>query len=214
MEHSVTKIMGKQSFTILFSILMLFSINSANSQNNDLVVKYNYKQTNEEHKVRERNAFSDMQIEYRGDIHVSDNDQNVISISPGGFLKIYKKTFGNKRGIEIRATQDKLIFDYYLGRKKVDFEPEGRRWLAEILPEVIRKTGIDAKRRTLRIYKSGGVLAVLDEIELLGYDDVKSKYYRPLLNFNDLSSENYVKIAVSIDHELSYDSSKRKWFIR
>ena len=176
MKHSIIKIIGQPSMLIILIMLILFSPNGITAQENEVVTTDKRERINRkirdprkprvprdprEHKVHERDVFTDMKIEHKGDIRVSDDDKRVISISSGGYLKIYKKTFGNKRGIEIKSENGKLNSVYYSGNKKLAFEPEGSEWLAEILPEVIRKTGIDAERRAKRIYQRGGVSAVL-----------------------------------------------------
>ena len=204
----------RKSIKIKFSKLFLlvlttaFVFTSLKAQNDDLVVYDNYNSTVKNHKFRIRDSFSLFMTEFKGDIQVSDDDKMITGISPGGFLKIYKKTFGNKRGLEIKEIYGKLIFDYYSGNKKRPFEPEGKEWLSEILPEVIRTTGINAKQRVDRFYKKGGINAVLSEIRIIPNDAIKIKYYKPLLAKTSLSSNDLIKIAASIAKELSYDSSK------
>ncbi len=97
--------------------------------------------------------FNDYKLEYRGKITISDDDKDIVDISDGGYFELSKITFGNRRSIEIRKSGGRLIKKYYEGRSEVDYEPEGREWLADVLPEIIRNTGIAAESRTARIYK-------------------------------------------------------------
>ncbi|OQX97695.1 MAG: hypothetical protein B6I20_12125 [Bacteroidetes bacterium 4572_117] len=152
-----------------------------------------------------------MKIEHKGDIRLSNDDKSVISVSLSGYLKIYKKTFGNKRGIEIVNVNGKLSYSYYSGNKKLPFEPEGSNWLAEILLEVIRKTGIDAERRAARIYKKGGITAVLEEVAEIPYDSEKNKTLGNLKisKFSNSQKASYLKVVKS----MSYDSEKAKALI-
>ena len=150
MKHSVIKIKGKLSLLIALLMVAFLNSNNISAQEDEVVIRNSRsKRETREHRIRERDAFTDMKIEHKGDIRVSDDDKKIISISSGGYLKIYKKTFGNKRGIEIKSENGKLHSVYYSGNKKLAFEPEGSEWLAEILPEVIRKTGIDAETSLL-----------------------------------------------------------------
>lgn len=113
----------------------------------------NYTITGNQH-YRYQTNFTNFDVQVDGDITVNDNDTGIKSISPGGFLKISMKSFGNRRALEIHSNSDGLLsYEYTEGRKEEPFEPEGRKWLAEILPDVVRSTGIDAVGRTKRIYK-------------------------------------------------------------
>lgn len=118
------------------------------------------------HSYRVVETFSKFEIEFGGKIIVTDNDKDIASISPYGFLKITKSSFGNSRAIEITSdAQGNLTKTYYDGRKKADYNTDGREWLEEILPEVIHKTGIGGKERALRIYKEKGVNGVINAID-------------------------------------------------
>ncbi|PLX11246.1 MAG: hypothetical protein C0597_15305, partial [Marinilabiliales bacterium] len=185
-----------------------------------------------EHFYKSKDSFSSYEIEYRGKITVSDNDKDVTAIEPNGYLKITKSSFGNSRTIEIESDkQGKLTKKFYDGRKEIAFQPDGQRWLEEILIDVIHKTGIGGKDRILRIYNKGGVNAVLDEVEdfernsgysyykttnhalfyfeSIEYDGYNAKYlyYKTLVNDIKLSKEEVVKVLKAIN-EISSNSTK------
>ena len=145
-------------------------------------------------------------IEYEGDFELSDDDTDVISISRGGYLEISKTTFGNKRRILIEnEAGGKLDKKYYVGRKKTPFDPKGKAWLAEVLLEIVRVTGIGAKSRVDRFYRKGGVSSVLDEVEMLEESYVKAMYAKILLEKNNLSASELATILNRISDEVSSD---------
>ncbi len=176
-----------------------------------------------EHFYKSKDSFSAYEIEYKGKITVSNDDKNVTAITPDGYLKIKKSSFGNSRSIEIESNKSgKLTKKYFDGRKELPFESEGAEWLEEILLDVIHKTGIGGKERILRIYNKGGVNAVLDEVEdfdktsnysyykttnhavfyfetveYSGYN-VRYLYYKTLVNEVELSKEEVVKVLKAI----------------
>jgi len=185
-----------------------------------------------EHFYKSKDSFSAYEIEYKGKITVTADDKNVESISPDGYLKITKSSFGNSRTIEITSdSKGNLTKKYLDGRKEVAFSPDGQEWLEEILIDVIRKTGIGGKDRIMRIYNKGGVSAVLNEIEdfdkssgysyykttnhalfyfeSIEYDgyNVKYLYYKTLVNEIKLNIEELVKVLKSIT-EISSNSTK------
>lgn len=185
-----------------------------------------------EHYYKSKDSFSAYEIEYKGKIVVSDDDKQIKSISPDGYLRITKSSFGNSRKIEIESdSKGNLTKKYFDGRKEEAFSPNGEEWLEEILIDVIRKTGIGGKERIMRIYNKGGVSAVLDEIdnfektggysyykstnhalfyfesiEYSGYN-VKYLYYKTLVNEIKLNKEELIKVLKAIT-EISSNSTK------
>lgn len=154
---------------------------------------------------RNTGIFTDYKIEYEGDFELSDDDTDVVSISRGGYLEISKTTFGNKRRVLIESEGVRLEKKYYIGRKDTPFDPEGKTWLAEVLPEIVRSTGLGAKSRVDRFYEKGGVSAVLDEVEMLDGNYVKAMYAKILLDKNDLSADQLSLILDRISDEVSSD---------
>ena len=94
-----------------------------------------------------------MEIQFDGDIRVGDNDRSISSISPGGYLKFSIRTFGNKRELTISSDRSgQLSYEYLEGRTEVPYEPEGRKWMEDVLIDVIRTTVIYAEGRTNSIF--------------------------------------------------------------
>lgn len=122
---------------------------------------------NDDHKLIIINkSYSSYHIDFEGKIDLSKDDKSVLSISPGGFLEISRGSFGNTRKIEIVSDKNgNLSSKYYEGRNEVDFDPDGKKWLADILPQVVRQTGIGAESRISRIYKNTGVNGLIDEVD-------------------------------------------------
>ncbi len=147
---------------------------------------------------------SNFSIEYDGKITVSDDDSDIIAISNGGYIEIKKSSFGRKRRIVIDSEGGKLTKRYYVGWSKKDFYPEGKKWLAEILPEIVRTTVIAADTRVERFYKKGGAKAVLHEIKRIKSDFVQSKYFKLLLERN-LSTKELISLIKTAGNQLSSD---------
>ena len=105
-------------------------------------------------------------LKYKGIIEVSNDDKMINSISAGGFVEINKTSFGNSRRLFIHADeQGKLTYEYYVGKSSTAFEPEGKKWLAEILPEIVKNSDLGIESRIRRIYNQQGLDAVFDIIE-------------------------------------------------
>nr|WP_321408915.1 hypothetical protein [uncultured Carboxylicivirga sp.] len=105
-------------------------------------------------------------LKYQGIIEISNDDKMINSISPGGFVEINKTAFGNNRRLFIHSDDNsQLTYEYYVGKTKTSFEPEGKKWLAEILPDIVAKSDLGIESRIHRIYNKEGLDAVFEMIE-------------------------------------------------
>jgi hypothetical protein len=152
-----------------------------------------------------KNGINSFEVEHKGEIEIADDDRDIVSISNGGYVQISKTSFGSRRKIRIEGVSTGLKREYYVGSRRVEWEPEGKQWLAEILPEAIRSTGFGAKSRVERFYKKGGVAAVMEEIQLIDSDYVKSIYASLLLDKSGLSSDEIVETLQGVAEEVGSD---------
>jgi hypothetical protein len=150
------------------------------------------------------NGISSFNIETRGKFELTDNDQDIKSMSNDGYLEITKVVFGSRRSIIISPEGNSLKREYYEGRSKVPFEPDGRRWLSEVLPEVVRSTTIGAESRVNRFYRKGGTTAVLNETNQMESDHVKAHYANLLMGL-PVSSKEYASVISQISGALDSD---------
>lgn len=191
--------------TLLFSLGFLFLSAQEYSYNSCYVGnKKQYKYSDN---------FSNYDIQVNGKITVNDDDTGIKSISSGGSLKISKKTFGNKRSIIIESNSSgKLSYEYYEGRQEIPFDPEGKKWLADVLLDVVRLTGIDAEGRTKRIYNKRGLDGVMDEIHEISSNTVMALYFEALLDNISLSDDEIVTVCTSIANEMSSNTERGRLF--
>lgn len=151
------------------------------------------------------------ELEYQGKIVFTEDETDVEYISPGGFLKFSKRSFGNKRIIILEGeSNDGIYREYREGSKKMQFEPDGRRWMASVLPEIIRTTGIGAEERARKFYANGGINALLEEISMLPTNYVKGIYYDVSFRIPNLKVSDLVILIEDAGREVnsSYELSK------
>ena len=135
---------------------------------------------------------------------MSNDDRDIIGVSRGGFIEIKKSSFGTKRRILIHNESGTLVKKYFVGWSEKSYNSEGRKWLADILPEILRTTTIAAKSRVDRFYKKGGASNVLAEVSKMKSDFVKSAYIKLLLKKN-LSTNEMVKTIQSTGKYIKSD---------
>jgi beta-lactamase regulating signal transducer with metallopeptidase domain len=130
-----------------------------------------------------------LEVRYEGDIEFTDDDKDVKSLSPNGYLRIREGGRSNDRAVEFRADSSGAITrKYWEGSSERPFEPEGRKWVAETLPRFIRQTGIGASRRVARILAAQGPSGVLAEISQIEGSFAKQIYFSELLKTAKLDS--------------------------
>lgn len=182
-----------KSYTRLLTVILLSIVIFTPTSAQDAMIGKSISIAKDEKGIsrwRTSTGFTDFNIEYRGKIEVTDDDRDIKSISNDGFLEISKTVFGSKRRIVIESLGDgKVRKEYYEGRTKMEWEPNGRQWLGEILPEIVRTTTIGAEGRVERFYKKGGAQAVLSEIDIISSDYVKAHYGKLLLGKNISDTE-------------------------
>lgn len=166
-------------------------------------------------RIVSKNGVNKYEIKIDGIIQLTDDDRDLKSISPGGYFYVSKTTFGNKRKIIIeRDGRGGISRKYYIGKKLYPFEPEGKEWLAEVLIDVIRSTGMDAENRVDRIFGKAGVKGVLNEIDQITSNSVKGTYFKHLLNKPGLTDNQLIQIVDEIGSDISSNTTRGSLFRR
>lgn len=189
----------KIGFILILMMMLLLSPSDYFAQNS-----YTINTDNGKNKISIKNSKTDFKVEYEGEIILADDDLDIKSISKGGYIEIKKSSFGRKRKIIIENNGGTIIRKFYVGWSEKNYYPEGKEWLEDILPEILRTTTIGAKSRVDRFYKNGGTKEVLAEIGEMDSDYVQSVYFKLLLEKN-ISTTETVQILQSIKSVLKSD---------
>ena len=169
------------------------SISTSRSNSNSTSIS----QKNGTYRYSSKQGNNGFEVEYEGKIEFTDDDKAIKSISRGGYIKIRKTSFGEKRELLAEGNSDGTIdYQFYEGRRRAEYDAAAQKWLADVLLEVIRGTGIGAESRTQRIYSKGGLDAVLNETSEIKSDFVSQMYLKGLvLDKQNLNNKELVKVA-------------------
>jgi beta-lactamase regulating signal transducer with metallopeptidase domain len=147
-----------------------------------------------------------LEVRYDGEAEFSDDDTDVKRLSPGGLLKIKDGWMFPSHTIEFSADGDGNIKRrYWSGMSERPFDPEGRQWLAGMLPHFIRQTGIGAPARVRRILAAKGPAGVLAEIALIEGSYGKKVYFTELLKTASLDPATVRQILAQASREVDSD---------
>ncbi len=123
-----------------------------------------------------------LEVKYEGKVEFTDDDSDVKTLSPGGVLRIREGGWISSRTIEFDADASGTIRRrYWEGMSEKPFVPDGKAWLAQALPRIIRQTAFGAEGRVARILKAKGPAGVFAEIALIDGSWAKRVYFTELL---------------------------------
>ena len=111
-----------------------------------------------------RDGATRWEVRADGVITFTDDLSDVESLSDGGELTIRDSSGTVPHTIEIRSSGGRLTRTYYVAGVSRGWDDEGRRMLAEMLPHLVRRSGLGAESRVKSILAKKGVSGVLAEI--------------------------------------------------
>ena len=160
-----------------------------------------------------RNGWTSLSMRIDGTIEFTDDDRDVKSLSPNGHFRLEEGTWLSGRAYDVKADAvGNLTKTYSVGGTTKPLDDEGREWLARVLPQVIRESGIGADRRVARILRQGGPQAVMTEIGLIHSDGSKRLYLEQLFSQATLNPTQ-LKDAASLIRGISSDGDKAQVLI-
>jgi hypothetical protein len=145
------------------------------------------------------------EIRWNGDFEFSDDDTDIKRMSPGSQLRI--SDGGWLRGKSVELTADGsggIVRRYWVGSSERPFEPEGKQWLAQMLPRFVRQSGIGAAGRVARFHRTQGVSGVLAEISRIEGSWAKKIYITELLKLN-ISADDRRRTLEQAGREITSD---------
>ena len=121
----------------------------------------------------------DLQVNIRGQIGFNENEDDVVSLSRAA--EIVQTAGGLVRRIEFTPTAQGVTRLYSVNGSPAVLDAEGRAWLAQVIPQVLREAGLDTANRVNRLLAKGGVALVLNDIERIQSDFARSRYLQHLV---------------------------------
>ena len=155
------------------------------------------------------NFWSSFTLKSRGDIKFADDDRDVKSISADGSLMLEERQGLTWRKLTFTPRGNAVERSFFINGMTEPFEPDGRQSMSEMLPRVIRETGIGASARVARILRQGGPTAVLAEISRIDNNHSKRVYFQELIA-RSTDSELLQRVLRQATHELDSDGERRR----
>jgi hypothetical protein len=166
--------------------------------------------SNGEGRLTRTSAAGKLEVRYRGDLMLTGDERDVQAISPNGYLILSDGGWVGARRLELRADARGTITRVFRsGLRERPYEPEGRQFLADMLPKLL-ETGFAARARVSLLLGRGGPAAVLQAIERLDTDYARHVYYRELLTQATLDDAALSQALTSAASQISsaYESAE------
>jgi hypothetical protein len=150
-----------------------------------------------------------LKVRIEGEVEFGDEDHTISHLSKGGRFAIWEKRGDQKTELDVQADRSgNLTYDYQVNGKETAFDDAGRAWLATVLVDVVRKTGIGAEERVNRILDRDGVAGLIKEVQLVPSEYVKRLFLTAALERPELSTADCSSILEEAAMSLESDYEK------
>jgi hypothetical protein len=140
-------------------------------------------------------------IHHKGEFVINDEETAFESMSPDAYVSYSK---GN---VDFEAKSDsKGVITYFINGEKLTFSNAEKTMLNEILVN-LSNIGIDAQGKCVKLYNKGGIPAILDRVDNLKNDMVKSVYFGYVLDKSISDTEAALIMNKIQDMESDFDKS-------
>jgi len=144
-----------------------------------------------------------VQVAVWGRVEFTPDEREVRSVSRDGRLYVRERRPKSDREVEVTAGDDGPRYAYSVDGERASFEEDGRVWLGDLLPEILRESGLNAREHVARVRHDGGVDAVLADISRIESTSAKRAAYDALIHQGRFSEDDAAKIARQAGADLS-----------
>jgi hypothetical protein len=123
-----------------------------------------------------------LEVTLHGNVTFKDDLSDVQRLSDDGLLRIRDWAGLIPRTIEIRSENGRITHNYYVAGIARAWDADAEQRLRDILPKLVRRTGLGAESRVRSIFEAKGTAGVLDEIALLESDYARRLYIIALID--------------------------------
>jgi hypothetical protein len=200
----------KSTLFVLLTVLICASFSAVRAQHEKTI-----SERNEEWTWQWRDNGISLEMKLRGKVEFNDDYTDVVSISPGGSLRIKDERGGKTRRIEITPSGDGgLTRVYSFDGETRPYAGEAQTWFARFLNEATQQAGLDAAPRARRILSRRGPSGLLDEISKIHSDYVKKVYFQELIKSGSLDAQTARRLVGQAAREITSDYEKTQTLIK
>lgn len=153
-------------------------------------------------------------VDIEGKAEFTEDYTDIRDVSDGGYVRIEEDRNGQSRRYEVRRNSGgELRRLYYVNGEAHQLDQEARNWVARMVLNAVRQSGIDADKRVQIILRQRGVSGVFDEIALVSGDYGKAIYFKALIKNGDLNAAAVQKVLREAARLISSDYEQAQLLI-
>jgi hypothetical protein len=145
-----------------------------------------------------------------GEVKFNADFTDIASIGNGGSLDINDVDGSTTRRMTLRSDRSGLLRRYWVNDREQPWDDAGRRWLAELLIDLDRISGVGIDYRFPSLFAAGGVGAVLADVDKMNADYVRGMYLRRLITTESLADSDFQRIATVVSRDMSSDYERSR----
>ncbi len=152
----------------------------------------------------------EVDVRVEGEVRFSDDFMDVASLGRNALFRIEENEGRTERRLDVTpGSGGDPTYEYRVDGRTEPFDAQARAWYQGMLLQVFRRGGYMAEERVAALLRTGGVDAVLQELDLIPSDYVSARYVEELMRQADLSEGQVVQLVdeardrVDSDHYLA-----------
>ncbi|WP_018478945.1 hypothetical protein [Pontibacter roseus] len=151
------------------------------------------------------------ELYYEGKVALTEDLIDIQSITPNGFVKYMRSVNDETKRLEITSdAKGNLTRTYTENGEKVAYEPAGREWLQQVMPDLMAHTGIGIAELVNSTYQKSGAKGVLAEAEKVDSEHGKTRFVHHLLQQQNLKPAEAQASLQFVDKHVTSDYERRK----
>lgn len=151
------------------------------------------------------------ELKSQGTVTLTDDLKDIKSISPNGYIQYMRSVNDDTKRLEIKSDANgNLTRTYSENGKQVAYEPAGRKWLQQVMPDLMANTGIGIAELVKDLYGKSGAKGVLAEAEKAGSEHAKMRFVNYLFQQPGLKPADVKQSLQFVDKHITSDYERRK----
>lgn len=148
-------------------------------------------------------------VRIQGSLTVNAAEDDIATVT--NWATIEERRDGVKRAMVFKLEKDGTVTrSFAVDGRSVPLDEEARRWLARVIPMMLRETGLDREQRIDRMMAKGGAAgghrAVIEEMKLIRSGHSRRRYVQSLMSRGTLPATEFSPLmAVIAEIEGDYD---------
>jgi hypothetical protein len=129
------------------------------------------------------------QMAITGAVRIAGDLSGFEYIAPNGRVVIASRDRDHERELTLTHAPQGVAYAYEVDGKRSSWDSEGKAWLAAIMELLVRRAGYGAEERVDYLLRTGGVNAVLHDVDVMDSDYIQRVYLTKLLNKTTLNGD-------------------------